>query len=252
MAMYVYKDVERTIEIQAEDGQKEDIKTRYYCPNSKCEAHMYLCAVDGSSRAYFSANRKPFPHLKHCDYGSSNSFKVNNTDERSFDFQSALKNMMDVSSPVKKGKLTKNHKSGETSLKPLRTIRQIYDMCISYSCTREYNNQKIGQMLLDDRSEYMYPKGVFGNRIIKSNVKAGHFYNSQNQEIYLVAPSSKKYSFILKIQDKKLFRFIKDSLYNNQNKFVIVGGYWRSTDKYNVFQAEVSSKKQVKVLFESK
>lgn len=248
MAMYVYRDVKRTIELYAQDAVKGDMGTRYYCPNSNCDAHMYLCGVDGLSTVYFSANRNAHPHIDGCDFGSSNGFHPNNTDESAFDFQTILENMMNPSSPTKKKKSPNSHKTGVSHLKPLRTIRQVYDMCKSYPCTRSYNNQLIGQMLLDDRSAYMYPKGVFGNRIVETKVKVGTFYNPNKKEIYLVGPSSQEYEFILQVSDDKLFGFIRDSLFNNRDRFVIVAGHWESSATFNVFKTNVTSKRQIKII----
>jgi hypothetical protein len=246
MAMYAYKDVMRTKEFYAKDAIKQDVEIRYYCPNPNCDAHMYLCGVDGLSATYFSANRKGFSHIKGCSFGSSNSFDSNSTDEGAFDFKTAFENMMlNPSLSTQKKKSPGTHKSGDSNLKPLTTLRQIYDMCKSYACNQSYNNQKIGQMLLDDRSEYMYPKGVFGNRIIEANLR---FYCPKKQEIYLVAPSSKKYEFILKVSNEKLFYRLRDSLYNNRDKFIIVAGSWESSGKFNVFQTELNSTRQIRII----
>lgn len=248
MAMYVYKDDKKTIEFYAQDAVKGDMGIRYYCPNPNCDAHMYLCGVDGLSAAHFSANRKSHPHIDGCGFGSSNGFNPNNTDESSFDFQTSLENMMNPSSPTKKKKSPDGHKTGISKLKPLRTIRQVYDMCKSYTCTQSYNNQLIGQMLLDDRSEYMYPKGVFGNRIVEAKIKTGKFYNPNKKEIYLLGPSSRKYEFILQVSDNELFSFIRDSLFNNRDRLVIVAGRWESSATFNVFKTNVTSKRQIKII----
>ena len=47
MAMYVYKDKERNEKLYANNASKEDKGIRFYCPNPKCDAHMYICSVDG-------------------------------------------------------------------------------------------------------------------------------------------------------------------------------------------------------------
>ncbi|OTO65571.1 MULTISPECIES: hypothetical protein [unclassified Enterococcus] len=248
MAMYVYKDRQRKIEFLAEDALKQDMGIRYYCPNPNCDAHMYLCGVDGLATAYFSANRRTFPHVEKCDYGSSNSFNPNNSDESLFDFERVIEDMLRPTNPTKKDKSSNAHKTGDRNLKPLRTIRQVYDMCVAHSCTQTYNNKAIGQMLLDDRSEYMYPKGVFGHKIIKAKTKTGGFYNAEKQEIYLVAPSSEKYEFVLKVSNDELFRFFRDSLYNNRDKFIIVAGKWGSYGKFNFFQTNITSKRQIKII----
>ena len=248
MAMYVYKDSERTIELYARDALKENKDTRYYCPNPECDAHMYMCGVDGVSSTYFSANRLAHRHIKGCDFDASNSFNSAKFDEKAFDFQKVLENMKISNAVTNKKKLPSPHKDGESMPKPLRTIRQVYDMCKSYPCTHSYNGLEIGQMLLDDRSEYMYPKGVFNNKIIESRVKSGMFYDSDKSEIRLVAPSSKKYEFILQFSDEVLFKTIKNDIYNNRDKLIIVAGYWQSSGTFDVFCAEMFSKKQIAVI----
>lgn len=246
--MYVYKDRERTKEFYAKDALKEDKNTRYYCPNPNCNAHMYLCSVDGASSAYFRPTRKAHPHLKGCEFKSSNSFNPQKFDENAFDFENVLEAMRQPSKPVLKNKFPSPPKTGESKTKPLRTIRQIYDMCKSYPCTCSYNNLIIGQMLLDDRSEYMYQKGVFGNRVIEAKVKKGNFYDSKKMVLRLVAPSSQKYEFILQFGDMELFKTARDSLYNNRDKLIVVSGYWESSGTFNVFCTKFKCKNQITVI----
>lgn len=149
------------------------------------------------SVAYFSATRKAYPHRKGYAFGPSNNFNSHKFDENAFDFENVLEVMRIPSKSVLKKRSRNPHKTGESDLKTLRTNRQICNMCKSYPCSHRYNNLVFGQMLLDDRSEYMHPKGVFGNRVIKSKVKSGAFYDSTKTELRLVAPSSQKYEFML-------------------------------------------------------
>lgn len=248
MAVYVYEDKKRTKELYAKNALKEDKNKRYYCPNPNCDAHMYICNVDGVSSAYFSATRKPHPHITGCDFEASNNFNSQKFDEINFDFEDVLEAMRKPSTSVSKKKSSNLHKTGEPDSKPLRTIRQIYDMCKSYPCSHKYNNLVIGQMLLDDRSEYMYPKGVFGNRVIESKVKSGIFYDSTKMGIYLVAPSSQKYEFILQFSDIKLFKTIKNKLYNNKDKLIVVSGLWKPSKTFDVFLTEIMSEKQIAII----
>lgn len=248
MAMYVYKDKGRTKELYAKDALKEDKNKRYYCPNPNCDAHMYVCGVEGVSSAYFSATRNEHPHCKGCDFAASNNFNSDKFDESAFDFENVLEAMRIPSKSVLKKKSPNPHKTGASDPKPLRTTRQIYDMCKSYPCSHSYNNLVIGQMLLDDRSEYMYPKGVFGNRVIESKVKSGAFYDSMKMEICLVAPSSQKYKFILQFIDRSLFNTLKKSLFNNRDKLIVVSGHWERSGTFNVFCTEIVSKKQIVVI----
>ena len=71
MATYAYKDDRRKDIIYAASAVKEDRNKKFYCPNPNCTAHLYICAVDGSKKAYFRATKKEFPHVPMCPFGSS-------------------------------------------------------------------------------------------------------------------------------------------------------------------------------------
>ncbi len=198
--MYVFKDKQRKIKFYAKDATKENRDIRFYCPNPYCDAHMYICGVDGLSAAYFSANRQNHPHINGCSYGSPNNFNASEYDENAFDFENVLEALMTPSQSTIRKETPGPHKTGDPTKKPFRTIRQVYDMCKSFDPADTYSGVEIGQMIVDDRSEYMYPKGVFRKRIIEGQAK-GQFYNSIKKEITISAPiKSRKYSFVLNAQ----------------------------------------------------
>lgn len=250
MSTYVFKDKQRKIKFYAKDATNENRDTRFYCPNIDCDAHMYICGVDGLSAAYFSANHQNYPHIKGCPFGSSNKFKSNEHDENAFDFENTLEALMAPSKSTVKKETPSTHKTGDPTKKPLRTIRQVYDMCKSFDPTDTYSGVKIGQMIVDDRSEYMYPKGIFCKKLIEGQAKE-YFYDSKKKEITILAPiKSKKYSFILKFADRKLFSFVQKSIYNNRDKIIVVAGEWKSAGagKFNSFYTDLTGKGQVTVI----
>lgn len=249
MSNYAFKDKNRTIKIFAKDSIKENKDTRFYCPNPNCDAHMYICNVKGVSSAYFSANHKNYPHAYNCPFGVSNNFKVDDYDEKLFNFESALEALTFSEKQVTREiKTTNDHGVGGSRRKLLRTIRQIYDMCKSFDINDTYNEIKIGQMIVDDRSAYMYPKGVFGYKIIEGKVKM-YFYDPQKLEIKILAPiGSERYSFILRFSDEKLFKDIKNIIFNNREKIIVVSGEWKSTDQYNYFFTKIINKKQIAII----
>lgn len=249
MAMYVYRDNARTQKLYAKDASGEDKNTRFYCANPNCNAHMYICNVNGSSSAYFRAIYSQHGHIHNCPFHSSNDFNPDDHNEAAFDFENGVKNLMLPSSPVTSKTTPAPHHSGESKDKPLKTIRQIYDMCKSYVCTDVYNHFTIGQMLVDDRSFYMYPKGVFGYRIIEGKIFKGHFYNSDKLEIKITAPITNcAYTFLLKFQRKILFNTIRENIYANRDKIMVVAGKWKPSGTYNMFCADISSKKQITII----
>lgn len=248
MSMYVFKDKLRTIKFYAKDATKENRSTRFYCPNPACDARMYICGVDGVSAAYFSANRKEYHHVSKCPFGSSNGFKPDEHDENAFDFESALEALTSPIKPVSRKEKPGIHGTGAPRNKPLRTIRQIYDMCKSFDSVDTYNGVRIGQMIIDDRSAYMYPKGVFGYRLIEGQVSR-YFYDSEKLEINILAPiTNRKYSFVLRFAEKKLFQHIKTGIYENQDKIIVIAGKWSSTGKFNMFYTDIISEKQIAIV----
>lgn len=182
MATYAYKDDMRKDIIYAASAVKEDRNKKFYCPNPNCTAHLYICAVDGSKKAYFRATKKEFPHVPMCPFGSStDEFQADQFDETTFVFDNAMDNLCIVTAAQKAQKTPGNHNQGTVKKHPPRTLRQIYLMCKSKPVTETYGNKEIGSMILDDRSEYRYPKGCFGNRIIESFPKKSYMIIPKNK-----------------------------------------------------------------------
>lgn len=245
--MYVYKDEARTEKLLAKDAQKEDKNSIFYCPNNDCPARMYICSVDGISKAYFRAERSN-GHKDGCIHSSSNGFNPNNYQESTFQFEDAISKLLISRKQQSKEESPGEHGTGEAELKPPHTIHQIYSMCKSYDCTDNYNGKVIGQMLIDDRSIYMFPKGVFGWRIIEGKRKKPRFYDNEKREITLIAPiKDAKYEFILSFADDILFKEIKNNIYANRDKTIVVAAKWSTSETYNTFSTPLKTKKQVAI-----
>lgn len=248
MAMYVYKDASRTKKLLARDAQKQDKGTRFYCPNPQCDAHMYIWSLDGVSASYFGASRS-HGHMKGCAYYSLNEFNPNKYNEDKFEFENALSALTMPTNPQTKNETPGDHGIGSVTPKPLHTLFQIYSMCKAEDCSGTYNGITIGQMLLDNRSFYMYPKGVFGWRIIEGKCRKPYFYDSTKKEIYLtVSTDSEEYTFTLKFDDEDLFKEIKNDIFPNREYLIIVAGKWGNSGIFNVFCSAFSSTKQLKII----
>lgn len=248
MAMYVYKDAARTDKLHAKEAQKQNKGKRYYCPNPECDAHMYLWNVDGVSAAYFRASRS-YKHREGCPYGIKNGFNPNEYDEEKFDFDNAILALTIQSKVQSKNEEPGEHGSGTGISKPPRTIRQIYSMCKAYDYSDKYNGITIGKMLIDNRSIFMYPKGVFGWRIIETKCKRPRFYDSNKMEISLVASTvGEEYTFILNFDNEGLFKEIKNTIFPNKEYLIVVAGQWSSSGTFNIFCASINSKKQLAII----
>ncbi|EAH1469974.1 hypothetical protein D4264_15480, partial [Listeria monocytogenes] len=182
MGTYAYKNEDRNESsvIFAKDAQEKHRKVRYYCPNIDCPAELYICSLDGEKEAYFSANSS-IKHIDGCWGASKNSkIKLNEYTEELFEFEDALTNLMKPVSTSKKDSERqegKTHGTGDSKLKPLRTIHQIYEMCKLNHIKDTYNGTLIGYMLLDNRSEYLYSKGIYGFKIVECTRQKPNFYN---------------------------------------------------------------------------
>jgi hypothetical protein len=246
MAMYVFEDEKRTKKLKVKDAIKRDKGIRYFCPNPRCNARMFLWNVEGEKKSYFRASSNP-KHTDHCPYGSDNSYNPNNITEEGFVSDDVIERMMlEREKQQKHDNETNNQGNGIQGETFPHTIQQVYDMCKAYPCNNEFNGQTIGQILIDDRSIYMYPKGVFGYRLIEARSRKLLY---KDTSIFLETPiGDMRYQLELKYKKPQLFKEIRELLYNNRNHVIVVAGKWESSGKFNCFATKFNSKKQIKVL----
>lgn len=246
MAMYVFKDEARKEKVIARNTTKRNKEFRYYCPNLRCNARMFLWSLEGESKPFFRSVGKP-GHVEYCPYGSENKYNPEKVKEEGFDSADAIRNMMAATISKRTSKIEKKEyrKNDSAEERVPHTINQIYDMCKSYDCRDTFNDQKIGQILVDDRSIYMYPKGVYGYRLIEAKCRK-YFY--ENNNFFLVSSvNGEEYQFELKCIDDSLFVEIKDLLFANQDKIIVVAGLWEKSGVYNRFSTIFNSKRQIKI-----
>lgn len=177
MSMYAYTGIARIDEekVIANAIMDRTKGIRYYGLNPKCNAKMYLKSYDGERNSFFAASGKP-GHIEYCPYGSDNTFNLDIVNEEEFNAEFAISNLMN---PLENSKiLIENKKITINKVKESKekadkeniphTIKQIYDMCKSYDCNTIFNNQTIGQILIDCRSIYMFSRGIFGYWVIEA------------------------------------------------------------------------------------
>lgn len=250
LANHAYRDKERRDIILASEALEEDRDKSFYCPNPLCNSKLFVCAVDGSRKAYFRATKSAYKHIANCPYANSSVvFDDNKFNQSDFSFANAMQDLL-----VKKNS-EPSRRNGKRSLygahdnHTLSTIKQIYSMCKQFPPHHSYGDEKIGKMILDDRTAYWYPKGVFGCKITESCVK-GRFYDNDKHEIYLVAPvANPNYHFILSVSDINLYKKIRNMVFENQDKFVIVAGDWKPSNLgYGYFGTRIYSDRQIYIL----
>lgn len=250
MANYAFRDKERRDIILASEAVEEDRDKSFYCPNPLCNSKLFICAIDGSRKAYFRATKSAYKHIDNCPYANSSVvFDVNKFNQLNFSFENAIQDLLVKKNSKSSTREPKRFSYGEHDNQTISTIKQIYSMCKQFPPNYSYGNEKIGRMILDDRTAYWYPKGVFGFKIIESCVK-GRLYDNDKNKIYLVAPiANPNYNFILSIPDISLYRKIRNMVFENKDKLIIVAGEWKSSNLgYDYVETIIYSDKQISIL----
>lgn len=250
MANHAYRDKERRDLILASEALEENRDKSYYCPYPLCNSKLFVCAGDGSRKAYFRATKSAYKHIANCPYANSSVvFDDNKFNQSDFSFENAMQDLLVKKNSKPLERDGKRSSYGDYDNHTLSTIKQIYSMCKQFPPNYLYGDEKIGRMILDDRTAYWYPKGVFGFKIIESCVK-GRFYDNDKHEIYLVAPvANPNYHFILSISDINLYKKIRNMVFENQDKFVIVAGDWKPSNLgYGYFETRIYSDRQISIL----
>lgn len=257
MSNYAFRDKERTEKVYAASLNKEDLSTRYYCPNPFCNALMSLRQGKGqeSKGAYFAA-LPSFPHIKDplCSFDASGvSFDPDKNDESHFDFEEKMAALIEPASSSKRASTQRDSIRSETGGCTFSTVLQLYGLCKHFDCSDTYNGRKIGYMLLDDRSLHMHPNGVFGYRIVEGiRLRHGYYYDSDSGSIKIEAPlNNPRFIFALTFENEKLFKDIKTSLWENKNMIVLAAGNWTQDGFHKdlkQYRTTINNKKQINLI----
>ena len=250
LANYAYRDKERRHIVLASEALEEDRDKSFYCPYPLCNSKLFLCAVDGSRKAYFRATKSAYKHIANCPYANSSViYDSNKFNQLNFSFVNAMQDLFVKNNSKSAPSDYKSSIHGEQANHTISTIKQIYSICKQFPPDYTYGNEKIGRMILDDRTAYWYPKGVYGFKIIEACVK-GRLYDNDKNKIYLVASiANPNYNFILSIPDINLYRKIRNMVFENNDKLIIVAGDWKSSNLgYYYFETIIYSDKQISIL----
>ncbi|OOF70747.1 hypothetical protein [Rodentibacter caecimuris] len=251
MSYYAFKDKERTQVIYANEASRFSREITYYCPTYNCNAHLYVCSINGIKTPYFSATKPNFRHSPDCFY-KKNYIDINDYSEQDFNFNSFCESLL-VPGKEKENTLRQkgiSEKLGNSSCsvkEKINTLRKLYLLCKSKDVRDTYNKKEIGYMLLDKRSLYMNPKGIFGYRIIEAVVQK-YFYNNDDLELYYFMKGSDKYRFILKFEDQERYKETRDTIYNNKDHVIVIFGEWEKSKIFNNFVSSMFSKKQIYIV----
>ena len=95
MANHAYRDKERRDLILASEALEENRDKSFYCPYPLCNSKLFVCAGDGSRKAYFRATKSAYKHIANCPYANSSvAFDDNKFNELNFSFENAMQNLL--------------------------------------------------------------------------------------------------------------------------------------------------------------
>lgn len=237
MSKFAFRDKERTQKIYADEINVKDINTEFYCPNRECNARLTLKANSSIKKTPYFSNLPTAPHIKNC-FCQNNSFSF---DER--EYNESLFNFEEI---------TKEYStSGFKKIpKRLETMSAIFYMCKTRNINDSYNQIKIWSILADARSNYIYSNGIFGAHIIECYFFS---YSPKTLTICLKYPIDEslrnKYTIVISFSDEKLFKEMKNKLYddkNNNSKYpVLIIGNWQYHNKKNLVQTTINNAFQI-------
>lgn len=246
MTSFAYKDKKRKIKVVAADLGGFD-STRYYCPNPKCNAEMYLCVNNGNNISYFSANRKGYGHITNCWAAANKNFDKDNYDESRFSFNDLMSSLLQNSNQnVAHSNRINNHNNtnnrNPNATKVINSVRNLYLMCKALSPSDQYNNYAVENMLVDDRVKGKYTNGFKGNKLVECSIP-NYFYNRGEKKLFL---EYEDFDITLNFDDRDLLnQFIKKIFsLKTKNKVAIVAGNWTNNGNREV-ETMIENGKQI-------
>lgn len=257
MSSFAYIDEARTIRVEAVNCTISDRNKRYYCPEPDCTAHMKLRCVESINAPHFCALKK-FPHTGvNCKYDSAQQISARH-DEKLFqadDFFLNLSNSDRYSGTnertIKKASKRKAPSVEQEYPTPIRTVRDLYILCKVRDVNSKYGDIPVKELLCDDRSNFLYTRGINKNRLIECTY---HHYNRKKQSIFLKYPldTNKKnqYTICIHIENARLYDRLLKMLYTEQGVVpspVVIASCWhtQTSQEQKIVFGDVVSGKQI-------
>lgn len=143
------------------------IKDTYYCVTPDCPALMTIVKAGNIKEAYFRRIPSSPYHISSDCVRCSLIFEESKYDERKFNVDDAFGWFYESPIPRFENKtgLKEGHVGGK-SLK-LRTLGNIYKMCVSKNKTDTYNGILIDDLFADKENFERYRNGLIGNKIVE-------------------------------------------------------------------------------------
>lgn len=213
MRRTAFRDKEKTILVNAKDCTINDIRKDFYCATDDCNCIVNVAALSSTKRtSYFRAKDRKQIHSEKCQILQSN-FNEEQYDEDCFDFEYVVEKTINNVKVISQKHIEKNlmQKGKSSSATSIKTIGKLYYLCRSYPINHTYNNYKIGEMLIDERSSKIYTKYAKGYKLIRCFYRR---YDAKNFTIYFACDNIQVKAIF---SSADLFYKIKNKLYTPPN-----------------------------------
>lgn len=229
MVDHAYLDSDRTQYISVLQALVEDHNIRYFCPNPRCDAYLYICQTDGNRNGYFAANRKLHRHIEYCPYSSGDATIAELYVEPEFDYKKAILKI-ETRVPYRPSRQTEDRRIGiqatsNISCRQPTTVRELYTLCKQHLPNEEFNNSKFGEILFDERSEDMHSSGPSGQMLVEA-VKKPWFFENKGHKIFLKTATTHRYKLNIRVPDYRIYGQFKDTIFHNQDSKIVLAGTW--------------------------
>ena len=225
--------------VYASELNRHSIREKYLCPNVDCRAVMTWRQGSGSDEraACFGAFTKDSSHIPGCPYSSDSlngaRRKLPNGD---FDFAEVMRSIIErVSRAGNPGKAHGGHGEFESGSVP-RSVAQLYSMLKGVPPDAVVSGQKVGYMLLDNRSLSMYGGKLFnGFRLVecfryRPRPNDRKFYDKDSMTIWMEVSSqhagTEPIVLSLGFEDTSLFWSYARILFDEPEYPIAIAGNW--------------------------
>ena len=153
--------------VYANEVQLKDIHQKFYCATPGCSAEMTLVQGGDIQNAYFRRVKSSPPHTSIYCTRCSIRFEVSQYDEKKFNIDTAFNYILGQGSSFQRGD-TGNKTGRKGGGKPgIRTLGNLYYLCINKSKNDYYNGILIDDILADKENYSRYCNNLKGNLLVE-------------------------------------------------------------------------------------
>ena len=216
----------------------------YYCPCLTCQCEMKYRSMNsnGAAATFFklpSSNHSPscfVPYVKTED-GNKSEYEMSSFKPQMF-LDSLLK--PEKRSTKNNGDSTlgrDNSSAGKNELKPIKTVRQLYNICASNEPLTELNDGlRIVDVFAGRNTAYLYTRFINSVKLVECKYA---YYNPNERNIYFRYPyGGNQLLLSAHFEDDLIFKQMRKQIYKYDKPILIYGDWDYST-------ITVQSKKQI-------